>query len=213
MAPPRWALGQLVVRREFLHGQPWIGFETYVVRDDPDLVAVYLPSGSELAFPEWPFDQREHPWRTAGVTRWSGRGKLMLHRPGDAYSVDVFWKGEQRKLSGWYVNLQDPIRRYDTGFDTLDHELDYWVMPDGTWAEKDGDLFERRVREGRYDEETGASVRRVGDSVRKMLMRREQWWDPSWADWQPPTAWSATTLPPGWDDVLPAPETPGTGLR
>ena len=201
MTTPRWTLGECVVRREFLHGHAWIGFTTYVVCDQPDLLAVYLPSGSELAFPDWPFDQWEHPWRTAGHTHWSGHGKLMLHRPGDAYSVDLFWRGEQREFTGWYVNLQDPVRRHDGGFDTLDHELDYLVAPDGTWIEKDGELFEQRVRERRYDAVVAASVRSVGASVREMLTRGEQWWDPSWAQWHPPESWSATTLPAGWDAV------------
>lgn len=125
----------------------------------------------------------------------------MLHRPGDAYSVDLFWRGEQREFSGWYVNLQAPIRGHGAGFDTLDHELDYGVDPDGTWTEKDSELFEQRVREGRYGDEVAASVRSVGAAVREMLTCGEQWWDPRWADWQAPRAWSATTLLPEWDVV------------
>lgn len=61
----------------------------------------------------------------------------MLHRPGDAYSVDLFWNGPHREFSGWYINLQDPIRRHERGFDTLDHELDYWLPSRGSWTVKD----------------------------------------------------------------------------
>ncbi|MGH3478431.1 MAG: DUF402 domain-containing protein [Nocardioidaceae bacterium] len=199
-----WAPGERVVRREFLHGQPWIGFTTYVVKDAADLLAVYLPSGSELAFPDWPFDRWEHPWRTAGNRRWRGHGKLMLHRPGDAYSVDLFWRGESREFAGWYVNLQDPFRRHDRGFDTLDHELDYWVAPDGTWSEKDGELFEQRVAEGRYEAGTAEAVRRTGADVRAMLTLGTHWWDDSWRHWRPPAEWGATTLPQGWSEQPPA---------
>lgn len=199
MTISKWSAGDQVVRREFLHGHPWIGFTTYVVCDEPNLLAVYLPTGSELSFPDWPFDEWVHPWFTAGHTHWGGHGKLMLQRPQDAYSVDLFWRGEQREFMGWYVNLQDPVTRHDASFDTLDHELDYWVAPDGTWTEKDGELFEQRVREGRYDEDVATSVRAVGAQVRDMLTAGEQWWDPAWANWQAPEEWSATSLPSGWE--------------
>ncbi len=201
MTSHQWSHGDQVVRREFLHGHPWIGFTTYVVYDQPDLLAVYLPTGSELAFPDWPFDQWEHPWRVAGHTHWSGHGKLMLQRPSDAYSVDLFWRGDEREFMGWYINLQDPVKRYATAFDTLDHELDYWLGPDGTWTEKDGELFEQRVREGRYGDDLAESVRAVGASVRQMLANGEQWWDHAWAQWEPPVEWAATTLPVGWEAV------------
>lgn len=193
-----WQPGDVVVRREILHGHPWVGYATYVVEDSFDLLAVYLPSGSELGFPEWPFDRWRHPWQTAGHTHWSGHGKLVLQRPDDAYSVELFWSGPEREFEGWYVNLQDPIRRHAHGFDTLDHELDYWVRPDGTWEEKDRELFEQRVAEERYTPEQAESIRRVGAQVRSMLDWRNQWWDLSWSTWQPPTEWGALQLPAGW---------------
>ncbi|MGH8893677.1 MAG: hypothetical protein ACRDWY_10305 [Actinomycetes bacterium] len=63
----RWTYGRVVLRREFLHGHPWIAFPTYVVSDDPGLLVTYLASGSELAFADWPFDRWQHPWQTAGT--------------------------------------------------------------------------------------------------------------------------------------------------
>lgn len=78
------------------------------MRDEPDLLAVYLAAGSELASADWPFEHWRHPWQTAGHQRWSGHGKLMLHRPRDACSDDLFWTGPDRTFTGWYLNLQDP---------------------------------------------------------------------------------------------------------
>lgn len=103
--PEQWSFGETVVRRELLHGHPWIGFSTYVVEDTDQLLAVYLAEGSRLGFPDWPFEE----W---------------VHCPG-------------RDFAGWYVNLQEPIVRHERGFDTLDHELDFWLHPDGTWSAKD----------------------------------------------------------------------------
>ena len=70
---------------------------------------------------------------------------------------------DAHRSSGWYLNLQDPVRRYDGGFDTLDHELDYWI-PAATWQVKDAELFEQRVAEERYTADqadaSGPPVRR-----------------------------------------------------
>ena len=186
------------MRREVLHGHLWIGFSTYVVEDSDDLLAVYLAEGSTLAFPEWPFPQWQHPWQTAGHHTWHGHGKLMLHRPGDAYSVDLFWQGPERTFSGWYLNLQDPIRRHDRGFDTLDHELDVWLPASGAWSVKDAELFEQRVIEGRYSEEQAAAIRATGSRVVDMVSSGSQWWDEAWADWTPPAHWQALDLPDDW---------------
>ena len=84
---------------------------------------MYLAPGSELAFADWPFDRWEHPWQTAGPQRVARSRQADAAPAGDAYSVDLFWNGPARTFSGWYLNLQDPVRRYDGGFDTLDHEL------------------------------------------------------------------------------------------
>ena len=199
MSGPRWDVGTPVVRREVLHGHPWVAFTTRVVRDDADLLAVYLAPGSELAFADWPFDRWEHPWRTQGFSAWRGHGKLMLHRPGDAYSVDLFWNGPSRTFSGWYLNLQDPVRRYDGGFDTLDHELDYWVPASGPWTVKDEELFEQRVVEGRYGQEQAAAIRAAGERIVAMLEDGAHWWDERWAAWSPPPQWRALDLPEGWE--------------
>lgn len=188
-----------MARREWLHGQLWLGFATYVVEDNDDLLAVYLPEGSELAFPDWPFDQWVHPWLEAGHRAWRGHGKLMLHRPGDAYSVDLFWTGPERTFAGWYLNLQEPFARHCRGFDTLDHELDYWLAPDGSWSVKDDELFEQRVVEGRYSTDQAVAIRATGRQVVEMLSSGSPWWDKSWAEWTPPSHWQSLHLPEGWD--------------
>lgn len=198
MLSTRWDIGETVVRREVLHGHLWIGFSTYVVEDTEDLLAVYLAEGSAFAFPEWPFEQWHHPWHAAGHSAWRGHGKLMLHRPGDAYSVDLFWEGPDRRFSGWYINLQDPIRRHERGFDTLDHELDYWLPQSGSWTVKDDELFEQRVEERRYSKQQAASIRGTGNQIAEMLRSESLWWDESWANWTPCTHWHALALPENW---------------
>ena len=40
MAGATWPVGDVVVRRELLHGHVWCGFATYVVQDTDDLLAL-----------------------------------------------------------------------------------------------------------------------------------------------------------------------------
>jgi hypothetical protein len=185
-----WRRGDVVVRRELLRGEPWCAFPTYVVADTDDLLATYVPTGAEIALAD------AHPWQQRGVRRWQGHGKLLLHRPGDAYSVDVFWDGPDRVCRGWYVNLQDPYVRHDGGFDTLDHELDLLVGLGGTTVVvKDEEAWRERVRTGFYTAEQAALTRATADAVTAMVAAGETWWDPAWAGWQPPVEWGPTDLP------------------
>ncbi|GAA3887692.1 DUF402 domain-containing protein [Saccharothrix violaceirubra] len=193
-----FAPGDVALRREVLHGKPWLVTPTRVIVDEPDLLVVFVVPGTHFGFPT---HHRPHPWQVKGSTHWRGNGKLQLHRPGDAYSVDLFWGGEERRFEGWYLNLQDPFRRTPFGFDTLDHELDYWVLPDGAWEDKDRVEFEAQVVDGKYTAEQGAEIRAVGVAIEEMLNARTQWWAPEWAEFEPDPSWPVPVLPAGWQDL------------
>lgn len=192
--------GETVVRREILRGEVWFGMATVCVADTDDVLVLYVPTGAEFGFPgEGRFPAGRHPWE-GKRTHWEGNGKLMLQRPGDAYSLDLFWTGSDRTFAGWYFNLQDSFRRTPIGIDTLDHELDIWWPADAPKYEwKDVDLFEQRIREGRYP---GLRTRILdeAESVARMLDGGERWWDPAWTEWTPEPTWTAPRLPPRWDD-------------
>jgi len=63
------------------------------------------------------------------------------------------------------VNLQAPFERDGGSFRTLDHELDIWIMPDGSWQWKDVEKLHDWVRRGRFTEEEAAEIRAEGESV------------------------------------------------
>jgi len=189
--------GATVLRREVLHGRPWVVTPSRVVVDEPGLLVVFLVPGTRFGYPPHPWP---HEKQLAGNATWRGHGKLQLHRPDDGYSVDLYWEGPERRFNGWYLNLQDPYRRTELGFDTLDHELDYWAPADGPWSERDREDFERQVVEGKYSPELAERIRRQGKEIEAMLTDGTTWWDPAWASWEPDPDWPVPVLPDGWED-------------
>jgi hypothetical protein len=188
----RWEPGRVIVRREVLNdGRCWLHIPVRVVRDDDELLATYIATGAPFTFPPGPrpSPNGRHPWH--GRTHWTGNGLLMLQRPGDAHAIWHFWHGPERRFEGWYVNLQEPFRRTNDGYDTQDLELDILVALDGSWRWKDAELLDERVAEGRY---TRQQVEATWDEARRvaaLLDAGEPWWDPAWTHWRPP---------PGWDE-------------
>ncbi|GLZ32156.1 hypothetical protein Lesp02_43440 [Lentzea sp. NBRC 105346] len=174
--------GDVAVRREVLHGRVWSEMPTRVVADSPDLLAVFVEPGTPLNYPEHHYP---HPWDKPSRGFWRGNGKLMLHRPGDAYSVDLFWRGPDRVFSDFYLNLQAPFERTDDGFNTLDHALDYRMHLDGRWEQLDLDEFERDVAVGKYSAAEAEAIRLEGKKIEAMLSSGDIWWDLAWVDWTP----------------------------
>ena len=194
-----WSEGEIVVRREVWRGSPWMAVSIIVVADEPELLATYLPPGAEFVFPKGDHGLGPHPWHGRGG--WQGHGVLMLQRPGERYAVWHFWDGPERAFAGWYVNLQEPFRRTQMGYDTYDLELDVWIPAGGEWSFKDDDLLDVRVDEGRFTTAEAAEIRALGATIGTMLDRGAQWWDPSWSRWEPAPDWSVPAPADGWADA------------
>ena len=149
---------------------------------------------------DWPTPSGRHPWDRGSDNRWRGHGVLHLHRPGDPYAVWVFWQGPDRQCPGWYLNIQEPLRRTAIGIDTLDHVLDVVVARDGSWRFKDLDELDECVVLGRYTTEEAAAIRAEGESLGRMVDAGDAWWSTSWMDWRPPAGFTTPPrLPSGWD--------------
>ncbi|MEU4802794.1 DUF402 domain-containing protein [Actinosynnema sp. NPDC023587] len=124
-----FAPGDVALRREVLHGRPWAVTPTRVVADGPDLLAVFTVPGTRFGFPPHPFP---HHWQTLGRTRWNGHGKLQLHRPGDAYSVD-------HELDYWV-----PV---DGPWSDRDREEFELQVAEGKYTAEQGDAIRRTGKE------------------------------------------------------------------
>jgi hypothetical protein len=176
-----WAKGDVVLQREVLNsGDCWLECPVTVVRDSPGLLVTYLAEGTPFTFPPAPL---VHPWQGRGA--WQGHGILQLQRPGDPYSVRVFWEGPQRTFACWYVNFQEPFRRHAAAYDTQDLELDLVIHPDGRWEVKDDDQLDVRVREGRLTEDQAYATRSDLERLVSDLEAGRRWWDDAWAGWRP----------------------------
>jgi hypothetical protein len=187
--------GEPILRREVWRGEPKVGWAGIVVEDGPELLALYMPGGSPLAYAD-DFFGEPHPW--SGRDRWEGHGVLQLHRPGEMHAVWVFWHGPEREFRGWYVNLQEPFRRTARGFDTQDLELDIVVDRDGGWRFKDDALLEHWIERGRWREEEVSAIRREGAAIAAELESDRRWWGDEWAAWEPDPAWEIPELPDDW---------------
>jgi hypothetical protein len=179
-----WQAGETILRREVRNdGWAWMQTRVRVVRDDPGLLATYIAAGTPFEFPPGP---ELHPWSARRA--WEGHGTLMLQRPDELHAIWVFWQGPLREFAGWYVNIQEPFRRTAEGFDTQDLELDVWIPAGRDWQLKDDELLDVRVDEGRFTQDQADAARREAARITAELDAGRQWWDESWAAWQPDVA-------------------------
>jgi uncharacterized protein len=183
-----WSEGDVVVGRHLVGDRPWHVWTGTVVRDDSDVLAVWLPRGAERL---WPVGSLFGEW-TYERSRISAP-ELRLSSPGVAHSILLFWS-ETDEFRGWYVNLEDPLRRTELGYDYEDHFLDVWVEPDGSWRWLDEDELEEAVERGMLGDAKAREIRAEGERV------VEAWPFPTgWEDFRPDPAWPLPTFPEGWD--------------
>ncbi|MGW1376151.1 DUF402 domain-containing protein [Streptomyces sp. NPDC002446] len=188
-APRRFTPGEVVIRREILDGREWLLYPVRVIVDRDDLLAVHLARGTPLTYGKGPFRWGPHPWQRIGDT-WQSDDLVQLQRPGDGYGV---WpRRRDGVFQGWYINFQQPFRRTESGFDTLDQELDLWLPADGgAYRWKDAQEFAHRAATGGFTRAEATAVRTEASRVAALIDHGEQWWSPEWADWRPDPAWTA----------------------
>lgn len=169
-----------------------------VVRDDPELTALYIPAGS--TFMRW---DTSTPGRRQLVEGEWRRDVLRLMYPEKPYSIWLFWEGEGRPFTTYYVNFEEPFRRTPVGFDTNDHTLDILVKPNLEWIWKDREDFEKLVESGNFSAEFGAAVEEAAREVLGLIERRMPPFSERWHEWTPPADWAAPVLHPRWQEEPP----------
>lgn len=201
---PRWQAGDHILLREVHQGRVWAARPAVVVQDTEELVATYLAPGTRWQRPVARDGGRlrapEDGWRLEEAT-WHGSRMLYLITPGAAHSIHLWWLAPDWRFGGWYVNLQEPIRRGPLGFDYLDQLLDIVIEPDLSWRWKDEHEIDEATANGLVTRAWAAAVRREGKRVIARLEGRQSPFSDGWEEWQPDPAWPIPALPAGWDAV------------
>jgi hypothetical protein len=206
---PRWGPGEHILWRyrgnatDRVH----IARPATVVQDTAELLAVWVAPGTTCVRPVLSDGTSPHrePLATRftkprRVTRspWSGTGVLKLARPGEPWSVWLFWEPGWR-FKNWYVNLEEPRLRWADGVDSEDHFLDIAVYPDRSWEWKDEDEFAQAQHAGLMDAAQAERVRAAGRAAVELIGL----WGPPFADgwerWRPDPSWQVPALPEDWD--------------
>jgi hypothetical protein len=198
----RWETGDTVVLRGVWHQKLWWAGAAIVVKDTPELLALYWQAGN----PSMVSDNRTTPHDLLSGKvhlvphKWTDTDVLALVTPGSSHAVYVMWEAGQPKLRCWYIDLQEPLRRTKMGFDTMDHLLDIVISADQSeWHWKDEDEFGEAVAIGIYSPEEARSIRAEGERVLSLFQTRQSPFCDGWENWSPPTKWNIPIMPEGWD--------------
>ena len=173
--------GEPIVVRHVWRGNTFMVWSALAVRDDDELLALWLPPGAPCLRPEvrseLPYEQHlvERPWRAPGV--------LQLWPTGAAHAVWLF-------AASWYVNLQEPFRRAAGGVDTADQLLDLVRTKDGEWRWKDEDELTAAVLQGYLSNDESREIRAEAERV-----IAADGFPTGWEDWEPDPSWPIPSLP------------------
>ena len=176
----------------------------HVVEDRGDFVALYVQPGNGMsrmgdADGNLTRDFVNASRSVAGI--WVDHHCLILVREGDRHATELFWTEREWEFRCWYINFQEPLRRFELGFESMDQTLDLVILPDlETWFWKDEDEFAYGIRGGWYTPEMLEELRRYGTRVLEDVAARRQPFDHPWDKWRPDPSWRPIPLPQGWDE-------------
>jgi hypothetical protein len=196
------APGDSVVLRHARGDWLWAVAAT-VVEDRGDFVALYVQPGNGMSRMG---DADGRPTRAfvEATTRvpgaWADHHQLILIREGERHAVQLFWTERAWEFRCWYINFQEPMRRFALGFESMDLTLDLVIEPElERWVWKDEDEFEYGIRGGWYTPELLAELKAYGERLLADVEARRAPFSERWDEWRPEPSWTAVGLPEGWD--------------
>jgi Protein of unknown function (DUF402) len=196
----RFAVGTAVALRDVWRGSVWAARAAIVVEDDPDQVMLYIPVGARWFAPVR--DGRrlkiQQPDFELAEFRNDDLHVLSFAWP-DTLAAVLLQFGPDWSPLRWYVNLEDPLRRSEIGFDTLDHKLDVILELDGSWRWKDEDELAEAIRLGLIDPGREPELRAAAERAVRRVVGREPPFDRDWTAWRPDPSWRTPELPGGWE--------------
>lgn len=202
-----WSSGDAVAWRSVKEGTVRTAMPLVVVRDEPDVIALYRPVGSvykrRTGERGGPGGRLMLRWDGGHEdVSWSRNRVLVLHKPGAAHTLQLFWDDATEAFLGWYINLEAPWRRTAIGFDTLEQLLDVVLEPDlSAWKLKDDDELEWAVERAEFTPDEAAAIRAEATRAIDLVLRSVPPYGREWMSWRPDPAWRLPTLPATWPEV------------
>ncbi|UCD09122.1 MAG: DUF402 domain-containing protein [Dehalococcoidales bacterium] len=195
----RFKPGQIILCREFWQDKLWSERPEIVVRDTPDLLALYLHPNTIINQPVSPtgdkatyLDRLNLTW-TLAKAPWIGLRRLRLSIPGAFYSVLLFWN-EDNSFRAWYINLEEPFRRTPQGFDYIDLFLDILAEPDlSSWRWMDEDELQEAVEQDFISGTTSDMLYSEGRKAIEWLQSGNSPFN-GWETWRPDPSWQPPIL-------------------
>jgi predicted RNA-binding protein associated with RNAse of E/G family len=207
-APPYFDRGQVVDWHYRRPGWQAGDAETVqpltVVRDDADGLVAWLAVGTPYLLPRLADggDLRSGGAstmftapRVQGQDVWHSFHTLRIAPTGRAWSVWMWFEADSCTFDGYYVNLEDPHVRDQTGVYSSDHVLDIEVETDRRHRRKDVDELAEAVRQGRYTPAEAARIEATANEVEAVV---EAWGSPfrdGWETFRPDPSWPVPGLP------------------
>ena len=198
----RFEPGETVALRQTWDGRVWAARPATVVEDAPGQTMLFIPIGIHWMAPFHDGQRLKIPQTEFELVpqRYEETSALSFSWPDTWYAVLLFQRPDGSP-SSWYVNLEEPLRRTQIGFDSLDHELDAIVELDGSWRWKDEDDLAEAIRRGVIPAEEEPRLRADGERAVRRILDREPPFDRDWTPWRPDPSWPVPVLPEGWDRV------------
>jgi hypothetical protein len=198
----RFERGETVSLRQTWDGRVWSARPATVVEDTPEQTMLFIPIGVRWMAPFQDGQRLKIPQTEFELAplRFEEPHALSFSWPNTWYAVLLFLDPDGSPRS-WYVNLEEPLRRTELGFDTLDHELDIVIELDGSWRWKDEDDLAEAIRRGVIPAEEEPRMRADGERAVRRVLDREPPFDRDWTTWRPDPSWPIPVLPDGWDRV------------
>jgi len=189
-----------VIWRHLYRGRLRWAIPNLLIEETPERVVTLLVPGTVCGAPTsygkiGYVQQLLGGWEVSDFV-WHTRRILKMTRLDARHSFELHWDHATGAFLGWYVNLQEPLRRSPFGYDTFDQMLDIWIEPDGTWRWKDAHELPEAEAAGIF---TPAEVEAIWAEGRRVIDNLESLIPTGWEAWQPDRAWPLPTLPEGWD--------------
>lgn len=110
--------------------------------------------------------------RVLGKTTWVNTNVVFIWKPEWHWDVRLYWSAESNQFIGWYINIQNCMRRADEGFVTTDHFIDIQVQPDRNRAFKDEEELSDAVNLGLYTASEHNLIRSWAHAASQLIENR-----------------------------------------